>query len=61
MPWSNGLLWAPDVAKKGELYYFYFCLSDGTEGVAKSKNPYGPFEDAVQITMGGKPIEGIDQ
>ena len=60
VPWSNGLLWAPDVTKKGELYYFYFCLSDGTEGVAKSKNPYGPFEDAVQITMGGKPIEGID-
>ena len=58
--WSNGLLWAPDVTKKGEWYYFYFCLSDGTEGVAKSKNPYGPFEDAVQITMGGKPIEGID-
>ena len=51
MPWSNGLLWAPDVTKKGEWYYFYFCLSDGTEGVAKSKNPYGPFEDAVQITM----------
>ncbi|MFQ6991620.1 MAG: family 43 glycosylhydrolase [Lachnospiraceae bacterium] len=60
VPWSNGLLWAPDVTKRGEWYYFYFCLSDGTEGVAKSKNPYGPFEDAVQITMGGKPIEGID-
>lgn len=60
VPWSDGLLWAPDVAKKGEWYYFYFCLSDGTEGVAKSKKPYGPFEDAVQITMGGKPIEGID-
>ena len=40
--------------KRGEWYYFYFCLSDGTEGVAKSKNPYGPFEDAVQITIGRK-------
>ena len=46
--------------KKRRVVLFYFCLSDGTEGVAKSKNPYGPFEDAVQITMGGKPIEGID-
>ena len=60
VPWSDGLLWAPDIAKKGDWYYLYFCLSDGTEGVARSKNPYGPFEDAVQITMGGKPIEGID-
>lgn len=40
--------------KKAELYYFYFCLSAGTEGVAKSKNPYGPFEDAVQIIDGRK-------
>lgn len=58
--WSDGLLWAPDIAKKGDTYYLYFCLSDGSEGVAESKKPYGPFENAKRITMGGMPIEGID-
>ena len=24
VPWSNGLLWAPYLTKKGEWYYFYF-------------------------------------
>lgn len=60
VPWSDGLLWAPDIAKRGDWYYLYFCLSDGTEGVARSRTPYGPFEDAKQITMGGEPIQGID-
>lgn len=60
VPWSDGLLWAPDVAKKGDWYYLYFCLSDGSEGVARSRKPGGPFTDAKRITMGGKPIEGID-
>ncbi len=58
--WSDGLLWAPDAVRRGKWYYLYFCLSDGTEGVAKSRKPYGPFTDAKQVTMGGKPIEGID-
>lgn len=58
--WSDGLLWAPDIAKKGDTYYLYFCLSDGSEGVAESSYPYGPFVNAKRITMGGKPIEGID-
>ena len=60
VPWSDGLLWAPDVAKKGDTYYLYFCLSDGSEGVAESPRPEGPFTHARRITMGGKPIEGID-
>ena len=60
VPWSDGLLWAPDVAKKGDWYYLYFCLSDGSEGVARSRNPWGPFGDARRITMGGEPISGID-
>lgn len=60
VPWSDGLLWAPDIVKKGDVYYLYFCLSDGSEGVAESKFPYGPFTNARRIMMGGKPIEGID-
>ncbi len=58
--WSDGLLWAPDIAKRGDTYYLYFCQSDGSEGVAESPYPYGPFVNARRITMGGKPIEGID-
>ncbi len=60
VPWSNELLWAPDVVKKDDTYYLYFCLSDGTEGVAESKTPYGPFTNARQIVMNGEPIKGID-
>ncbi len=58
--WSDGLLWAPDVVKRGETYYLYFCLSDGSEGVAESPNPWGPFANARRITMNGEPIVGID-
>jgi hypothetical protein len=47
--WSDGLLWAPDVIKRGDLYYLYFCLSDGSEGVAESPYPYGPFTNARRI------------
>ncbi|HIW49490.1 MAG TPA: family 43 glycosylhydrolase [Candidatus Blautia intestinavium] len=60
VPWSDGLLWAPDVVERDGWYYLYFCLSDGTEGVAKSRRPYGPFTDARQIMMNGEPISGID-
>ena len=52
VPWSDGLLWAPDVVERDGWYYLYFCLSDGTEGVARSRKPYGPFEEARQILMG---------
>lgn len=60
VPWSDGLLWAPDIAERDGWYYLYFCLSDGTEGVARSRRPYGPFTDAKQILMNQKPIFGID-
>ena len=60
IPWSQGLLWAPDVICFKEKYYLYFCQSDGTEGVADSDVPYGPFVNARQITMDGEPIKGID-
>ena len=58
--WSDGLLWAPDVVKKEDTYYLFFCLSDGSEGVAESKYPYGPFTNARRIMMNEEPISGID-
>ena len=58
--WSDGLLWAPNVVKRGEKYYLYFCLSDGSEGVAESDVPHGPFGNARRIMLDGKPIRGID-
>lgn len=60
VPWSDALLYAPDVIKRGDKYYLYFCLSDGSEGVAESPYPYGPFTNAKQVMMDGKPITGID-
>ena len=46
--------------KRGEWYISISAFQMEQRVLQKSKNPYGPFEDAVQITMGGKPIEGID-
>jgi len=60
IPWSDGLLWAPDVIEWKGKFYLYFCQSDGTEGVAESDVPYGPFVNPRQITMDGEPIKGID-
>lgn len=60
VPWSTELLYAPDLIKRGEKYYLFFCLSDGSEGVAESGSPRGPFGNARRITMGGVPVEGID-
>lgn len=60
VPWSCELLWAPDVIKFGGKYYLYFCLADGSEGVAESETPYGNFTNARRITMNGEPIKGID-
>ena len=60
VPWSDALLYAPDLVKRGDTYYLYFCLSDGSEGVAQSDSPAGPFTSARRITMNGAPIEGID-
>ncbi len=47
------LLYAPDCIEKDGKYYLYFCTSGGTEGVAVSDRPEGPFGDAVQLPCGG--------
>ncbi len=52
VPYSEALLFAPDC--------MYYCVSDikGTEGVATSKNPLGPFINGKKIELKG--IEGIE-
>lgn len=60
VPWSDALLYAPDALFHNGKYYLFFCMSDGTEGVAESDKPEGPFRNARQITLCGVPITGID-
>lgn len=65
VPWSDAELYAPDVIEKNGVYYLYFCLSDGTEGVATSDVPQGPFTHAKQMFYpstinNGKALEHID-
>lgn len=60
VPWSEADLYAPDALYHHGRYYLFFCLSDGTEGVAESDSPAGPFRNARQITLNGAPIAGID-
>lgn len=53
IPWStNRAAWAPTVIFRNGTYYMYFSAGDGAGiGVATSKNPAGPFKDAL-----GKPL-----
>ena len=51
--WSQKELYAPDCIYKNGIYYLYFCMSDNSEGVATSDQPYGPFKNAV-------PVEGAN-
>lgn len=48
VPWAAGSAWAPAIAEKCGIYYFYFCgkRADGISciGVAKANNPTGPFK-----------------
>jgi beta-xylosidase len=53
IPWStNRAAWAPSVIERDGTYFLYFGAGDGAGiGVATSKNPAGPFKDAL-----GKPL-----
>ena len=56
VPWAKRQMWAPDIARKGDKYYFYFPAKDKHDifkiGVALGDSPSGPF------TPDPKPIEG---
>lgn len=45
--WADGQMNAADVAYKDGWYYFYFPYDKTHIGVAKSRNPEGPWEAAV--------------
>ena len=47
------LLFAPDCICRNGRYYLYFCMTDDSEGVAVSDQPYGPFTNPVQLPCGG--------
>lgn len=52
---QQALLYAPDCLEKDGTWYLYFCMEDGSEGVAVSERPDGPFRDPVRL-----PCSGID-
>ncbi len=60
VPWSDEFLYAPDALYLNGTYYLFFCMSDGSEGVAESTSPTGPFANARRIKLAGEPIYGID-
>lgn len=45
--WADGQMNAADVAYKDGWYYFYFPYDKTHIGVAKSRNPEGPWKEAV--------------
>jgi arabinoxylan arabinofuranohydrolase len=48
------LLYAPDAAYHDKRYHLFYCLSDGSEGVASADHPLGPFGEA-------QPLVGLNQ
>ncbi|WP_337843405.1 glycoside hydrolase family 43 protein [Rheinheimera sp.] len=61
VPWAERQMWAPDAAKKGDTYYFYFPAKapDGLFriGVATAKTPYGPFKPEAEAMAGSYSID----
>jgi beta-xylosidase len=58
VPWAKRAVWAPSILRHGDGYYLFFGANDiqndqqaGGIGLARSRNPAGPFEDAL-----GKPL-----
>jgi len=65
VPWStNRAAWAPSIAHKDGVYYYYFSAGDGAGiGVATATHPAGPFTDALSKPLvdtyphGAQPID----
>lgn len=51
IPANDRLLFAPDCMYKNGTYYLYYCQNGDNEGVATSKSPLGPFENAKEIYL----------
>jgi hypothetical protein len=54
--YSDCMLYAPDMIYRDGTYYLYYCMSDGSEGVAVSTKPEGRFVDGQKI----EGVSGID-
>ncbi len=61
VPWAGRQMWAPDAARKGDKYYFYFPAKrpDGIFqiGVAVADSPAGPFKPQPQAIEGSYSID----
>ena len=51
---KSAKLYAPDCLYKDGWYNLFFCMSDKTQGIARSQTPWGPFTEA-------KPVMGADK
>lgn len=61
VPWAERQMWAPDAARKGDKYYFYFPAKrpDGIFqiGVAVADSPVGPFKPQPKAIEGSYSID----
>tara|TARA_Y100000816_G_scaffold157907_1_gene112774 strand:+ start:1220 stop:2242 length:1023 start_codon:yes stop_codon:yes gene_type:complete len=59
--WAKRQMWAPDIAKKGDQYFFYFPAKDYDDifkiGVAVGKSPEGPFIPEKEPIKGSYSID----
>ena len=57
----DSILYAPDVVKKGDIYYMYAAEHRGSMiVVASAKTPWGPFENPVETKLGFDPGVLVD-
>ena len=48
----GGDIWAPDIVKRGDLFYIYYCAGGGNY-VVTAKNPRGPWSPPIDLKTGG--------
>ncbi|MDX1637679.1 MAG: glycoside hydrolase family 43 protein [Balneolaceae bacterium] len=61
VPWAEKQMWAPDAAKKGDTYFFYFPAKDDKGifriGAATGDSPAGPFTPQPEPIPGSYSID----